>query len=177
MDQWFWYIHSLTMITQDKLKELFEYSTDGNLIWKVQKAKRTKIGSIAGWINTDVHRQKYMNVELDGKSYKLHRIIFMYHYGFMPKRIDHVDGNRLNNRIENLREATASQNAMNSSVRNHSKSGIKNVFLDKASNKWRVQFKINGKNYSFGSYNDLEIADLVAQEARSKYHGAFARNN
>lgn len=165
------------MITQERLKELFTYSPDGNLIWKVQKAKRTKIRTIAGWINTDVHGQKYMNIELDGKSYKLHRIIFMYHYGFVPKRIDHIDGNRLNNKIENLREVTASQNAMNSSVRKNSKSGFKNVFLDKTSGKWRVQFKINGKSYSFGSYEDLELADLVAQEARSKYQGAFARNN
>jgi len=164
------------MITQERLKELFTYAPDGNLIWKVQKAKRTKIGSIAGWVNIDVHSQKYMNIEIDGKSYKLHRIIFMYHYGFVPKRIDHIDGNRMNNKIENLREATASQNAMNSSVRKNSKSGFKNVFLDKVSGKWRVQLKINGKNYSFGSYKDLELADLVAQEARSKYYGAFARN-
>jgi hypothetical protein len=161
------------MITQEYLKQLFDYK-DGQLYWKLQKAKRTKIGSIAGAINSDVHGQNYRIVEIDSKSYKIHRLIFMYHYGYLPSRIDHIDGNRLNNCIENLREATASENAFNSKFRKSNTSGYKNVFKDK--NKWRVQLCIDGKNLSFGSFEDLELAGLVAEEARNKYCGQFVRH-
>ena len=163
------------MVTQALLKELFDYK-DGKLVWKVQKAKRIKIGSVAGWANRDLHGQQYMNVELDGKSYKVHRLVFLYHNGYMPKRVDHIDGDRFNNKIENLRDVTASQNALNSKFRRSNTSGSKNVFLEQRSNKWRVQLRINGKSHSFGAYDDLELADLVATEARDKYHGAYARH-
>jgi hypothetical protein len=163
------------MLTKEYLHSLFDYK-DGQLIWKVQKANRTQIGSVAGWANRDIHGQQYMNVELDGKSYKVHRIVFVYHHGYMPKRIDHIDGNRFNNNIENLREVTASQNALNSKFRRSNTSGSKNVFFDNRSNKWRVQLRINGRSKSFGAYDNLELADLVATEARDKFHGAYARH-
>jgi hypothetical protein len=161
------------MVTQELLRQLFDYK-DGQLIWKVQKAKRTKIGSAAGWQNFDKHGQRYLNVEINGKAYKIHRLVFLYHNGYLAKDIDHIDGNRLNNRIENLREVTESQNAFNSKIRNTNTSGYKNVFKEK--NKWRVQLSIQGKSLSFGSFDDLELAGLVAEEARNKFHGAYARH-
>jgi len=161
------------MFNQEYLKQLFDYQ-NGQLVWKVQKAKRTKIGSIAGAVNTDCHGQHYKIVEIDSKSYKIHRLVFMYHYGYLPSQVDHIDGNRLNNCIENLRETTASQNALNGKFRKSNTTGYKNVFKDKS--KWRVQLCIDGKNLSFGSFDDLELAGLVATEARNKYCGQFARH-
>lgn len=161
------------MITQSLLQELFDYK-DGQLVWKVQKAQRTKIGSVAGWTNSDKHGQRYLNVEINGKAYKIHRLVFLYHNGYLAKDIDHIDGNRLNNRIENLREVTESQNAFNSKIRKTNTSGYKNVFKDNC--KWRVQLSIQGKSLSFGSFDDLELAGLVAEEARDKFHGAYARH-
>lgn len=163
------------MITQERLKELFDYQ-DGQLIWKVKKAQCVKIGTAAGWANRDVHGQQYINVEIDNKSYKVHRLVFMYHHGYFPSRIDHIDGNRFNNKIENLREVTASQNAQNSKFRKSNTSGHKNVSFDKRNKRWRVMVRVNGVNKSFGYYDDLELAGLVAAEARDKFHGQFARH-
>jgi hypothetical protein len=163
------------MITQERLKELFDYQ-DGNLVWKVKKAQAVKIGTIAGWANRDVHGQQYMNIEIDGTAYKLHRLVFMYHHGYFPSRVDHIDGNRFNNHVENLREVTASQNAQNSKFRKNNTSGYKNVFFDKRNKKWRVLLRVNGVNKSFGYYDDLELADLVATEARDKFCGQYARH-
>jgi hypothetical protein len=163
-------------LTQARLHELFEYREDGALVWKVQKAQRTQVGSVAGWQNQDVHGQRYMNVEVDGRAHKLHRLVFLWHHGYLPSRIDHIDGNRLNNCIENLRPATASQNAMNGKHRVNNTSGAKNVTHDKRSNKWRVLLQVCGKPKSLGYFDDFELADLVATEARHKFHGQFARH-
>lgn len=163
------------VVTQERVRELFDY-VDGNLVWKVQKAQRTKIGSVAGWKNRDIHGQRYMNVEVDDRAYKLHRLIFLWHHGYLPSRIDHIDGDRLNNRIENLRGATASQNALNGKHRINNTSGAKNVAFEKRVNKWRVVMRIAGKSRSFGYYDDFELAELVAIEAREKFCGQFARH-
>ena len=163
------------MITQERLKELFDYQ-DGQLIWKVKKAQCVKIGTAAGWANRDVHGQQYINVEIDNKSYKVHRLVFMYHHGYFPSTIDHIDGNRFNNKIENLREVTASPNAQNSKFRKSNTSGHKNVSFDKRNKRWRVMVRVDGVNKSFGYYDDLELAGLVAAEARDKFHGQFARH-
>jgi hypothetical protein len=98
-------------------------------------------------------------------------------YGYLPKYIDHIDGNPSNNKIENLREVTNSQNCKNSKISITNKSGVKNVHWNKENKKWRVQLTINGKTKCFGSYDNLDTAELVAQEARNKYHGEYARHN
>ena len=100
----------------------------------------------------------------------------MMHYGYLPKYIDHVDGDSVNNRIENLREATNQQNAYNQKLRKNSTSGVKGVNWDKDTNKWRVRIQINGKHTHIGSFEDLMLAELVAVEARDKYHKEFARH-
>jgi len=66
-------------------------------------------------------------------------LIFLYHHGYLPKFVDHIDGNKKNNRIENLREATKSQNAMNQKVSTRNTSGIKGVMWHKRDKKWFVQ--------------------------------------
>jgi hypothetical protein len=162
------------MITQERLKELFDYQ-NGQLIWKVKKARCVKIGTAAGSIST-ANGLKYVCVEIDGSSHKLHRLNFLYHYGYLPKCVDHKDGNTLNNKIENLREATLSQNSQNGKFRTSNTSGYKNVSFEKRHNKWRVLLRVNGINKSFGYYDDLELAGLVAAEARDKFCGQFARH-
>ena len=162
------------MVTQERIKELFDYQ-DGQLIWKVKKAQCVKIGTAAGSIGT-ANGLKYVCVEIDNVSYKLHRLNFLYHHGYLPKCVDHKDGNTLNNQIENLREATHSQNSLNSKFRISNTSGYKNVHYVKRNQKWRVMMKIRGVNKSFGCYDDLELAGLVAAEARDKFCGQFARH-
>jgi hypothetical protein len=160
------------IISQQLVQDLFEYK-EGELYWKVAKAQRLKVGDLAGTlINTGRKSTKINN-----KLYLNHRIIFLMFHGYLPKFIDHIDNNPLNNKIENLREATFQQNQWNMKKPLRNTSGSKNVSWYKPTKKWRVQLIVNKKTLNLGYYKDLELADLVAQEARNKYYGEYARDH
>ena len=159
------------MITQQRALDLFEYR-NGSLFWKVKPAKQIAIGSEAGCKNS----HGYCVVRVDGVLYGVHRIIFLMHHGYLPKYIDHADRNPINNRIENLREASASENAYNKVAQSNNRSGCKGVHWKKQIKHWSVEIQVNKVKKYLGIYKDLELADLVAQEARDLYHGNFARN-
>lgn len=159
------------MITKDYLHTLFEYK-DGNLYWKERRGGKVVEGSKAGSYNPS----GYFNVEINYVKYRLHRIIFMWHNGYLPKEVDHINGNKLDNRIENLRASTKSQNLRNSGIRKTNTSGYKNVHWRKDLKKWAVHLRAFGKSKHIGFFEDLELAGLVAEEARNKYHGEFAKH-
>jgi hypothetical protein len=159
------------MITQNLLQELFDYK-DGELSWKKSRGN-AKAGQVAGHLNEKIG---YYRLTLFKKVYMVHRIIFMYHNGYMPEIVDHADNNKLNNRIENLRQADRSKNMLNSKLHKTNISGVKNVHWSKSDKNWIVMVRKNKERKYLGSYKDLELADLVAQEARNLYQGAFARN-
>lgn len=153
------------------LHELLKYS-DGKLYWKIQISNRIKAGDVAGCLGSHC----YYHLQVNGKLWLAHRLIFMMHYGYFPKFIDHIDGNTKNNRIENLRDASLSQNGYNRKLQKNNTSGAKGVSWHKKSNKWQVKIRIDGAAKHIGLYDDLEFAELVAQEARNKYHGSYANH-
>ena len=159
------------MITQEKALELFEYK-DGNLYWKKQVNNRAKIGQIAGAENLRGCRI----IGFEGKHYLMHRLIFLMHHGYFPQKIDHIDCNPKNSKIENLREANHAENSYNAKLRKDNASGCKGVIWHKTTKKWMVKVKANKKVVYLSYFKDLELADLVAQEARDKYHKEFARH-
>jgi hypothetical protein len=163
----------VTAITQQLLKDLFDYREDGVFIRKVSTSNRVKVGDVVGWKTVN---GKYIGLWVNGTSQLMHRMVFLYHHGYVPKYIDHIDNDGTNNRIENLREATHSQNLFNTKRRKTNKSGVKNVIWCKSSNKWGVYLQVRGKQTYFGVYEDLELAELVAMEAREKYQGQFANH-
>lgn len=160
----------MTTITQELANSLFEYR-NGHLFRKVNR-RSYKAGDLVG--NTEV--DGYVRTTLNGKRYLIHRIIFLMQHGYMPKETDHINGNRADNRIENLREVSRSENNINRGSFKQNKSGCKNVSWHKLESKWQVQLKINKKAKHFGYFNDLELADLVATEARDKYFGRYANH-
>jgi hypothetical protein len=99
----------------------------------------------------------------------------LWHYGYIPKELDHIDGNKLNNKIENLRPANRMQNSHNTKIPNTNKSGTKGVSWIKRLQKWVVQLQVNNKKMYFGLYNDVDYAIFVANTMRYKYHKEFAR--
>ena len=159
-------------LSQDYFNTIFEYK-DGNLYWKQRQALSIKIGSLAGTVK---RHDPYKRVQVLKKNLLQHRVIFFMHHGYLPELVDHIDGNSFNNRIENLREATYSQNSINKKLVSNNKSGYKNVSWDKRYKKWTVFLRINKKNIRFGLFDDVELAGLVAEEARHKYHKQFARH-
>jgi hypothetical protein len=160
------------VITCTELNELFDYK-DGNLYWKKTFNKKIKIGSKAGTSNS----LGYLQVSINKKKYLIHRIIFAMHKGFFPKFVDHINHNRSDNCIENLREATISQNHYNIKKPITNTTGFKNVYFYPLKNKYQVKIIVNKISKSFGYYKELELASLVAQEARNKYLGEFACHN
>lgn len=159
------------MITQEYIKQLFTYA-DGNLYWKISRSNSIKVGQKVG--TTPKHN--YAQTYLDGKNYRVHRLIFLYHYGYFPAEIDHIDGDVTNNRIENLRSVTRQQNQYNTKLQKNNLSTAKNVSWFKQTNKWKVQMRINKVKTHLGYFDSLELAELVATEARAKFHKNFARN-
>jgi hypothetical protein len=97
------------------------------------------------------------------------------HHGYLPNSIDHIDADKSNNKIENLRVCTHSQNGFNAQKRKNNTSGTKGVSWSKIANKWHAYIHINRVKKGLGHFDSLEEATKVAQEARIKYHGAFAR--
>jgi len=150
---------------------LFRYE-DGVLYWRnPSNPAKTPCGAIAGYVS----KRGYIHIQYERKIHKAHRLIFLMFNGYMPDIIDHIDGNINNNRPENLRAATHLENAQNAKKRKDNSSGVKNVCWHKRLSKWGVSLSVSGKIRHFGYFNDLELAALVASEARDKYHGEFAR--
>ena len=158
-------------VTQSLLNELFEYR-DGELYWKAPTANCIKIGDKAGTKDNT----GYIRTRVKGKPYLNHRLIFLMLKGYLPAYLDHIDNDKTNNRIENLREATLSQNQHNRKLNKNNKSNCKGVHWAKALKKWQVIIWIEGKPKYFGIFEDKEQAVLVAKEARLKYHGDFANH-
>lgn len=155
-----------------KLNDLFNYC-DGELYWKISPARNVFIGDKAGYYSKN---SSYGLIRYKGKSYTTHILIFFLFNGYRPPQVDHIDGNPRNNRIENLRAATRSQNQYNAKLSARSSSGVKNVCWRKADNKWEVRISQQLKRIHIGVFDDLELAELVAIEARDKYHKRFARH-
>ena len=155
-------------ISQDYVLSAFDYQ-DGNLIRKTGRVN--EIGQIAGCL----HKGKgYIHVKIKAKCFKAHRLVFLYHYGYLPECVDHIDGDKANNKIENLRAATKEENCRNQKIRSTNKSGCKGVRWNSLSKKWQVGICKNYKNIHLGMYEDLELASLVAVEATELIHGRFS---
>jgi len=150
------------MLTQEQLLDLFEYK-DGLLYHKSNN-------QVAGWKN----KKGYYKLKIKEKAYFVHRIIFTMHTGLNPEIVDHIDRNPSNNIFENLRAATRQQNNSNSGIRKDNTSGVKGVTWH--NNRWDVRVGFNKKRIHLGCFEDLELAELVAEMGREKYHGAFACN-
>jgi len=153
------------------LKQFFEYA-DGKLYWKNDRGRGVKKGNRAGHLQ----HTGYWIVQLGKKHYREHRIIFMMHHGFLPKEVDHIDGDKLNNNIENLRACSSSENSINKKLDCRNKLKIKNVSFYKQLQKYKVQLCVKGKDIHIGYFDDVNEAATAAHQAREKYFGSFARH-
>lgn len=157
------------MLLQETVKHLFDYK-DGILYWKEDRNGGCNKGDAALSV-----RGRYGVVGINGEYYATHRVIFLYHHGYLPARVDHRDGNPFNNLIENLRECTLSENMRNRKINKNNTSGCKGVTWDKETSKWRVKLTLEGKVINLGRFPSYEEAESVANNARDFYHGEFAR--
>jgi hypothetical protein len=156
---------TIPLPSQEKLLSLFCYK-DGGLYWKINKRKVVN-GSKAGFYCTV---SGYVYIGIDKELYREHRLIWKMFKGEDPATLDHINRKRNDNRIENLRVVSDSENSYNSAKRKDNTSGVKGVSWNKLKNKWRVYINVSKKRLELGHYDDFEYACLVADEARDKYH-------
>lgn len=161
------------MITQELLKKHFLYN-DGKLLRNFNSGGE-KVGNSAGWLNTVSRGKKYIRLSVCGKQIYLHQAIFLFHHGHLPKYIDHINGDSLDNRIENLRETNQSLNTANSVLSKVNTSGYKGVVWRKDTNKWKAQITKNRKCYDLGSFENIEDAANAYKVASKEFFGEFAR--
>jgi len=160
------------MITQEQVRKLFDYNPEtGDITRKISVSSNTMIGDPAGYKG----KRGYKYTSIKNKKYYNHRIAFLYYHGYLPKSIDHINGNPLDNSIKNLRECTQSQNGCNKKAIK-SKSGVKNVTWNNNTKRWCVVIIKSCKKHCFGCYDDLADAEKVAIEKREELHGEFANN-
>jgi hypothetical protein len=159
------------MIVQERVTELLEYR-DGDLFWKRRMSGSAGKGDIAGCVRKDGYRV----VRIDGKLYLAHRLVWLIHHGCIPPMLDHINMDRTNNRIENLREASNAENMCNSLARSTNTSGVKGVSWFKPIKKWAAVIGIPGKSIHLGYFNDISEAEQAMRTAREKYHGAFCNH-
>ena len=158
-----------TDISAERLREVLHYCPEtGQFTWKVRPCSLVAKGSIAGFVTRDGR----MRIGIDGNKYLSHRLAWLYINGVWPKNhIDHIDGNPLNNRIKNLRDATQKENSQNiRKAHKDSKSGILGVSWSKASKKWVVHIQTNGILRHIGLFATIEDASFAYLSAKSKFH-------
>jgi hypothetical protein len=159
------------VLTQAYLKEILHYDPlTGVLTW---------IGSTRpGWNGKHAGTpfKGYLRVTIRNRCYLAHRLAWLYVYGELPDELDHKDGVKNHNWIDNLRPATTSQNIQNVHIKTNNKSGVKNVYWHKVMKKWRVEFRINGKATCYGYFEDLGDASEFALLKRSELHAEFANH-
>jgi hypothetical protein len=153
------------MLTQKLLHQLFEYK-DGLLIRKIT----TSATAVAGTICSNKSSDGYLRVGINKKYYAVHRIIFMMHHDFLPKYVDHIDRNKLNNKIENLRQITVSENQQNRDKNKFNLSGFKGVSYHKRDKLYRARITINKQEKIIGYFKKPEDAYKAYQQAASEYH-------
>ena len=157
-------------LTVEHLKNALIYDPDtGKFVWNTRPSRAVKAGDVAGCVEK---RIGYVTIGIKGRIYKAHRLAWLYVYGQWPKGlIDHVNGDKADNRIANLRDVFADGNSQNVRKPNsRNKSGFMGVIWFQ--NKWRASMSVNGKSKWLGDYNTPEEAHQIYLEAKRKYHVA-----
>lgn len=155
--------------SQARLKLLFDYRDDGNLIWKVARQK-IRVGDVAGCLRKD----GYTTVRVDGDEHLLHRLIKHWHKGNVTqdKVIDHRDNDKSNNRIENLKSLTHKENLQKRKQNSNNTSGLSWVSWHKKTKKWVARYSDeNGVQKTLGYFDNKYEAYHLAAEATAKVKG------
>lgn len=164
-------------LTPERVRELLHYDPQyGEFWWLVNRGASVKALDKAASGKHLTGNDRYVFIQLDGHAYAAHRIAWLYYYGEWPKvALDHINGNRRDNRIENLREANCVENNRNRSIARHNTSGCKGVSWDKSYGGWRADIKVNYKRIRLGCSRELSNAIAMRKEAEKMYFGSFMK--
>lgn len=153
-------------LSYHKANKYFRYDAEtGVIFWRVNK-KRARKGCQAG----TVMLVGYILIRLDGQRYYAHRLAWLLHYGEWPKnQIDHIDQNKGNNKITNLRDVDAQTNMRNARLNIRNTSGVMGVYMDDTCGRWGARIRINEKFIWLGFFDDWFDAVCARKAADYKY--------
>jgi len=155
------------ILTADRLLELLAYEPGtGEFRWLVRSARCIRPGDLAG----TVHVRGYRLVSIDGRKYRAHRLVWLYVRGEWPAQdIDHLNGDRADNRIENLRDVDKTVNMQNQrAASKNSATGLLGVAP--SGKKWRAQIRVDGRVRYLGTHATPELASLAYLTAKRLLH-------
>lgn len=153
-------------LTQARIKELLIYNPEtGVFTWRVGKGNIVA-NSVAG----AEHSKGYIHITIDGKKYYAHRLAWLYMHNYWPSRLDHVNRLKSDNRIQNLREVSNSENQQNRLTPRHNTSGFKGVTWNSQKSKWWARISINCKKFHIGFFETPEEASTAYLEAVKSLH-------
>lgn len=157
------------MLTQDRVKELLTYDPKtGVFRWKVNRSN-IKAGSVAGCESLK-NGKRYWLIRVDGKLFHAHRLAWLLMQGEFPlEQIDHIDGNGLNNQIENLRAVSTTENLRNQRKNSKNSSGAAGVRWYRPTRKWQARIKVGRKDIHLGYFADKSEAISARKAAEIKY--------
>jgi len=161
---------------EQSIKEVLTYNPlTGKLFWKMRVGARGFPGQEAG--HFDSHHG-YMNVQVKGRGYRSHRVAWLLYYGDWPEgQIDHINGNKVDNRIVNLRDVTQRQNLFNKPPYTKTTSRFKGVSYRADNNTWRAVIQRDGKSVSIGHFLCEREAALAYNYKAENLFGPYARFN
>jgi hypothetical protein len=158
-------------LTRDDWSRVVSYdSATGKFAWLIRPSIGVAVGDVAGSATV----QGYVHIRYKGHAYKAHRVAWLMVHGREPQGfIDHVNGDKADNRIANLREASPSQNNMNKVGWNEI--GLKGVWQASKST-FAAGVQVDGKSIYLGAFRTAELAAAAYRSAAQRLHGEFARD-
>lgn len=156
----------------ERISAILSYDPEtGSFRWKKTEARsrspERRVGSL--------DHKGYQRIWVDHKIYPAHHLAWFLTHRSWPKQIDHINGEKADNRIANLRLATTSQNSMNTKKRSDNTSGVKGVHWSTTAKKWCARVVINGTRTLLGHFEDIEDAARAYRDAAAEHYGPFAR--
>jgi hypothetical protein len=156
------------ILTQQRLHELLRYDLETGVFTYACARPKVRVGAVAGHTHAG---HGYRQIKLDGRLYLAHRLAWLYVHGRWPSdMLDHIDRDRTNNRLSNLRESDRFLNRQNALVPRNSTSGIKGVTWNSTLGKWHARIGFGNKRHHVGWFHSAEDAALARAAAEKQMH-------
>jgi len=179
------YSYKVWWMTQSFLKEIFEYKDDV-LVWKERPVSHFTREPDCRTFNTKrlgkpISKGRSITLTYCGEQvkFKIHCLVYLYHYGYLPAVVDHIDSDKFNHKLSNLQPATNQLNTAKASMFSHNTSGYRGVHPCTRNNrlKWKTEIKVFGEKFYIGRYDNIHYAGAVYNAVASKLFGKYAFEN
>ena len=156
-------------LTQSRLKELVSYNKETGIFNRILPVANI----LPGPIHAKPNKIGYTRMHVDGRLYYMHRLAWLYVYGVWPTEVDHIDGNKANNKLSNLRDGSHAQNMQNMSKKSKAVSGLKGAYYHPHCKMWQAKIRYQNRTKSLGYYKTPEEANKMYLQAKSNLHEFF----